>query len=146
MRKFGRKLVLIFVLILIALQFIKKERSYLEVNPQTDFLLVLKAPKEVARIFKANCYDCHSRQVEYPWYASVAPISFVIEHHVEEGMEHLDFSDWTKYAPKKAAHKLEEIIEEVEKGKMPLKSYALLHGELSDEDKKIILHWVQTLR
>lgn len=146
MKKIARKFILIFVGILIVLQFVKSERIYQEVNPQTDFLLVLKAPKEVARIVKANCYDCHSRQVEYPWYASVAPISFVIEHHVEEGMKHLDFSDWTKYAPKKAAHKLEEIVEEVEEGKMPLKSYALLHGELSEEDEKIFLNWVQTLR
>jgi hypothetical protein len=146
MKKFTRKIILIFAGILIVLQVVKSEKSYEEVNPQTDFLSVLKAPKEVARIVKVNCYDCHSRQVKYPWYASVAPISFVIEHHVEEGIEHLDFSDWTKYGPKKAAHKLEEIVEEVEEGKMPLKSYALLHGELSEEDEKVFLNWVQTLR
>ena len=146
MKKNGRKIILISVVLLVVLQFVKSERVHRPVNPQTDFLSVLKAPKEVARIVKANCYDCHSRQVEYPWYASVAPISFLIEHHVEEGIEHLNFSDWTKYTSKKAAHKLEEILEEVDEDKMPLKPYALLHGNLSDIDKKTFLDWIEAIR
>jgi hypothetical protein len=146
MKKKGRKIILISVMLLVVLQFVNAERTYRAVNPQTDFLSVTKAPKEVALIVKANCYDCHSRQVEYPWYASIAPISFLIEHHVEEGIEHLNFSDWTRYSSKKAAHKLEEIVEEVEEDKMPLKSYTLLHGNLSDRDKKTFLDWIQTVR
>ena len=41
---------------------------------------------------------------------------------MEEGIEHLNFSDWAKYSSKKAAHKLEESVEEGEEDKMPLKS------------------------
>lgn len=132
--------------LLIVLQFVKFEQEYQEMNPQTDFLSVLKAPKKVVDIVKANCYDCHSRQVNYPWYASVAPISFVIEHHIAEGMEHLNFSDWTNYSSEKAVHKLEEIVEEVEENEMPLKSYTLVHGKLSDADKKTLIHWIETIQ
>ena len=62
--------------------------------------------------------------------------------------EHLDFSNWTDYSPKKADHKLEEFYEEVEEGEMPLKTYIFLHGEakLSEEDIELLLSWVKSLR
>jgi len=47
---------------------------------------------------------------------------------------------------KKKDHKLEELIEEVEEGEMPLTSYTLIHGNLTKEDQKLLLNWVKNLR
>jgi hypothetical protein len=31
------------------------------------------------------CFDCHSNQTRWPWYSHVAPISWLVQHDVEEG-------------------------------------------------------------
>jgi hypothetical protein len=40
------------------------------------------------------CYDCHSDEVKVPWYGHVAPVSWWMNHHVEEGRAALNFSQW----------------------------------------------------
>lgn len=39
------------------------------------------------------CYDCHSNRTRWPWYSRVAPVSWVIAHHVSEGRAALNFTD-----------------------------------------------------
>ncbi len=141
-----KKIGVVLIIALVVMQFIRPDRTYVAVDTQTDFLSVTQAPENIAAIVKKNCYDCHSDQTAYPWYTNVAPLSFWINHHIEEGKEHLNFSNWTKYPAKKAAHKLEEFFEEVEEGKMPLESYTYLHGSLSETDKSTLLTWVQSIR
>ena len=71
---------------------------------------------------KRACFDCHSNETDWPWYAYVAPISWFTAGHVHEGREHLNFSEW----PLGEEH---DPAEEVEEGKMPLRSYTWLHPE-----------------
>ena len=78
-------------------------------------------------LVKRSCFDCHSNETVWPWYSNVAPLRWVIAHHVEEGREHLNFSRWD--LPQKDAH---EAAEEVEDGEMPMAGYLLLH-----QDKKL---------
>ncbi len=40
------------------------------------------------------CYDCHSNEVHTPWYGKIAPVSWWVTHHVDEGRAALNFSDW----------------------------------------------------
>ena len=70
------------------------------------------------------CFDCHSHETHWPWYASIAPLSWRIQHHVEEGREHLNFSAFDQ--PQKDA---DEAAEMVEKGAMPLSDFLLMHPE-----------------
>lgn len=60
------------------------------------------------------CYSCHSNEVEYPPYASVAPISWMVQRHVDEGREAVNFSDFAT-DPGEA----DESIEVIEEGEMP---------------------------
>ena len=103
---------------------------------------------KVESILKTSCFDCHSNHTSYPFYAQVAPISFWINHHVEEGKEHLNFSDWNNYSIKKKLHKLDEIIEEIEEHEMPLRSYTLLHtdAKLNEEASKLLVNWSKKLQ
>lgn len=39
------------------------------------------------------CYDCHSNETRWPWYSRIAPVSWVVAHHVAEGRAALNFSD-----------------------------------------------------
>ena len=33
------------------------------------------------------CFDCHSNEVDYPWYSRLAPISWAVQLHVDGGRE-----------------------------------------------------------
>lgn len=73
------------------------------------------------------CYDCHSNEVVWPWYANVAPISWVVTNHVEEGREAVNYSEWDTGGGEEADDSIETILE----GEMPPGYYTLfgLHGD-----------------
>lgn len=103
------------------IQFIPVNRSNPAVVGDID------APEPVATILRRSCYDCHSNQTNWPWYSYVAPVSWWVADHVREGREHLNFSRWSEYPAEERAELLEESIEEVQEGKMPLPSYLWSH-------------------
>lgn len=135
-------LILILV-ILVIIQFIRIEKTMPEANTEADFISSTNPPSEIANLIKTSCYDCHSYHVKYPWYAEIAPVSWYIKHHVNEGLERINFSDWVAYSDKKAARKLEACAETVELENMPLSSYTLLHSEarLTREQRKKLSDW-----
>lgn len=102
---------------------------------------------EVREILTRSCFDCHSNRTVWPWYSKVAPVSWWIVRHVDEGREHLNFSTWDSLAPEDQQKALEETVEEVEKGKMPLASYVIGHpqAELSDNDRQALASWARAL-
>ena len=46
----------------------------------------------------------------------------------------------------KKDRKIEELIEMVEKEEMPLNSYKLLHGDMSENEQKLLLQWAGLVR
>lgn len=141
------KLVLVVLLVaLVLMQFIRPEKNQGGYESVAAFLAETKPSEAVAGILKAHCYDCHSNQTQYPWYAEIAPVSYFLKDHVDEGKEHFNISGWTSYSLKKKDHKLEELIEEVEKGEMPLDSYTWIHGNLAESDRELLLQWAQLVR
>lgn len=70
------------------------------------------------------CFDCHSNETQWPWYSNVAPVSWLINRHVLEGREHMNFSEWATYSEDAA-----EIQEVMVSGEMPLPMYLPLHPE-----------------
>jgi mono/diheme cytochrome c family protein len=81
---------------------------------------------------KRACFDCHSNETEWPAYASFAPVSWLVQHDVDEGRAVLNFSEWTR--PQKDA---KEAPEEITQGEMPPAAYLLVHGHarLSEADR-----------
>lgn len=132
-----KKIVVGLVAVLIVLQFVPIDRENPPVTGAID------APANVVAILERACYDCHSNQTEWPWYSHIAPVSFLVADDVEEGREHLNFSEWDKLPAGKRAHAIEEIWEEVEEGEMPLWFYTPLHpeAELTDADREALHGW-----
>ena len=60
------------------------------------------------------CFGCHSNEVEYPAYASVAPISWIVETHVSEGREKVNYSEFDS-----RQRGADETIEVIQEGSMP---------------------------
>jgi hypothetical protein len=101
------------------------------------------APEQVKEILERACRDCHSHETRWPWYATVAPVSWLIEHDVEEGREYLNLSTWDNY-PSEKRHKLfKEIREEIEAGSMPPWYYVAMHpsARLSERDLGLLRGW-----
>lgn len=80
------------------------------------------------------CYGCHSNEVEYPAYASVAPISWMVQRHVEEGRGELNFSTFDV-----STYGADEAVETILEGSMPPSYYTRfgLHPESKLTDSEI---------
>jgi Haem-binding domain len=103
----------------------------------------IEAPAEVKEIFMRSCYDCHSNETEWPWYAYIAPASWMTAKDVSGGREELNFSEWNGYNDKRKEKSIKEIWKEVNDGEMPEWYYMKLHpgAKLSPVDKEIIRKW-----
>ena len=132
--------------ILIILQFIPAHVPGNSAVNNGDLILNGNA-SQVADLLKNTCYDCHSNQVDFPWYAKVAPASWLLARDIKEGKEHLNFSEWEEYSKRNKIGKLESIQEEVTSGAMPLKVYTLMHKDarLSTAQREAIKAWTEEL-
>ncbi len=136
------------VFLFLAIQSIRIDKTTEPVNPATDFIALTSANTDIANTLKVACYDCHSNQPTYPWYTNIAPFSWWIKHHIDEGSHHLNFSIWGTYTEKRKNHKLDECVEMVEEGEMPMSSYTLMHGDakLTDAQKQQLVEFFKSLK
>lgn len=113
-------------------------------NPpvKNDFLTAALPPATVAASLRAACYDCHSNETKWPWYSKIAPVSWLIASDVNEGRQHLNFSDWPT-EPDRAAKKLDRMNEVVDYREMPPKKYTLIHTDarFTEAQRKEIMDW-----
>jgi hypothetical protein len=91
------------------------------------------------------CFDCHSNETRWPWYARIAPASWLTAHDVAEGRRALNFSEWGVARPgadggdeeageheggeDESGEALEHISQVLQHGEMPPASYTLLHPD-----------------
>jgi len=141
----------VFMLLLITFiigQFFGPEKNEGRLLSVNAFLDETNPPEQVKLILEKTCYDCHSNATQYPWYNNITPINYWMAHHVNEGKEELNFSNWVGNSVKRKDHKFEELIEMLEEKEMPLKSYTLMHDEakLSDTEIQAVVDWARLVR
>ncbi|OIN56089.1 heme-binding domain-containing protein [Arsenicibacter rosenii] len=124
-----KRMLMAAIFLLAGIQFIRPARNLGNADGPQDITHAVAVPAPVLTMLKTSCYDCHANKTAYPWYANIQPVGLWLGHHVEEGKEELNFTEFATYAPKRMAHKLEEIAEEVEEGHMPLPAYTLIHAD-----------------
>ncbi|MRI82815.1 MAG: cytochrome C [Nitratiruptor sp.] len=129
----------ILALIFAAMQLIP---SYPKENPPTDPSLEIELPPDLMAIIRRSCYDCHSNQTRWPWYADVAPMKWIVRRDVQEGRKALNFSIWKSYSPERQKELKAQIFRSVILA-MPLPQYLWLHPEakLSKEERERIQMW-----
>lgn len=110
--------------------------------PVANKLPATNAPPPVVALLHAACYDCHSNETKWPWYSRIAPVSWLIASDVNEGRQHLNFSDWPP-EPERAAKKFDRINEVLDYREMPLKQYTLLHpaARLTEAQRQQLMDW-----
>lgn len=127
----------IIVLVLLAIQFVPVSRT----NPPAGDGPLVDA--EVGGLLRNACYGCHSYETRWPWYSRIAPVSWLIAGHVNEGRAHLNFSRWPALDFDLEDELLRQIAAEVKSGRMPPASYKLLHPEarLDASQQDLLVRW-----
>ena len=84
------------------------------------------------------CFDCHSNETVWPWYSNIAPVSWLVQHDVDEGRQYLNFSEWGRGEEGNEPDELGEVILE---GEMPPGQFLILHSEakLTDAEKAALV-------
>ena len=148
MLKVLKWLVVVVACLFVAAQFRRPART----NPPVDQSQTIEAhaqmTPQVASILARSCSDCHSHKTAWPWYTNVAPISWFIVNHVNEGRHNMNLSEWGRYDLRRQRNKLQQMCEEVQDGAMPLSTYTPLHpnSKLSPDDVKTLCGWTEAER
>ena len=143
MKKYVKWMLGGLLLALVLLQFSNPARTNPPVLPGRDFLASNAPPPAVVGLLRAACYDCHSYESVWPWYSRVAPVSWRVVWHVDDGRKALNFSDWPHDRPDRERSRYRKIRDTVESSEMPLKDYTWLHpaARLSETDRQLLVEW-----
>jgi Haem-binding domain len=105
-------------------------------------------PENVKSILTKACYDCHSNNTVYPWYNNIQPVAWWLNNHVQEGKQHLNFSDFTSMRVARQYKRLNDCIETIKENEMPLSSYTWIHKNaiLTESEKQTVYDWCNMVR
>jgi hypothetical protein len=143
-----KKALLTLAVILLLLQFYRPARNISSGAQPKALKNKFSIPPNIQSAFTAACYDCHSNNTKYPWYAEVQPINLFLTRHVNEGKQELNFDEFLNYTDKRQIKKMKEIAEVIENQEMPLTSYTLIHRDavLSENQRTEIIAWANNIR
>ncbi len=129
------------------IQFIPTDNINRPVDHKVNFVDVKKTPLKIRGLIKGACYDCHSDETIYPGYAYVAPISWSVKSHINEGREHLNFSIWKNYNQDLKKSMLEKSVQTIQDKTMPLPGYIVYHKEanLSEAERMLLIQYFQEM-
>lgn len=136
-------LLLIFIFGLI--QFIRpKPVEYEKIKETKDLAGV---PKEINEILKNSCFNCHSSSPQLEWYDKITPANFLVNSHIQRGMEALNFSNWDSLAPAKRKGALYYGLNKILVGEMPPPSYIFVHpsAKLNNEQIHLIKNYLVSI-
>jgi Haem-binding domain len=141
-KKIIKWILIALVVAFIVMQFFNPPRT----NPPVanDFIAATKPPPEIEKLFRASCYDCHSRETKWPWYSKIAPMSWQIAQDVDYGRANLDLSDWPTNDLARATKKMSTMSDDISDKSMPMPKYLLIHHDarLTDAQRKQITDWL----
>ena len=131
-----------------AIQFIQPTRNISGHMLATEISKAVSVPDSVQMILKRACYDCHSNNTIYPFYAYIQPIGWLLNSHIKEGKSQLNFSDFGSLSKRRQASKLKSIANQIKDESMPLPAYIVLHKNalLRKTDKDLIINWVNNTK
>jgi hypothetical protein len=143
-----KKIFVALLLLLVVIQFVRPTKNLSPGPHLQDLTVIHPTPAPVKELLRVACYDCHSNNTRYPWYAEVQPLGWWLKNHVEHGQNELNFSVFGRYTTKQAARKLDACIDEIADRNMPLPSYRLTHRDarLSDAQIQLLSDWFEETR
>lgn len=141
----GNIIWIVLIAIVVVMQLIPSGLPEVISENENDLIVNSNVPDSVAYLLKNTCYDCHSNETVYPWYSYVAPVSWLVARDTKLGRAELNFSNWESNDKMHKAKYLDDIIDEVSDGGMPMAIYPLMHPEakLKKSDRQMIVDWAE---
>lgn len=133
------------IILFLAIQFYQPARNMDSKQVgNADFIQIYNPPAEVGQLLRGSCYNCHSNNTHYMWFDYIQPGRTLVEYHIRQAKEDLNFNEWGNYFDLKQDRLLGSIKTQVEKKEMPLPSYTWFHPEarLTDAQRKILINWI----
>jgi len=131
------------IAVVLIIQLIPSGRPEVMPDNPDDLIINNSIPDSITTLLKAACYDCHSNETSYPWYAYVAPVSWLVARDINVGRSNMNLSDWQSKSKIDKVKILGDIQDEIEEGSMPMPIYILMHPEakLTPEQRKMLILW-----
>lgn len=122
------------LVVLLAIQFVPYGRDH--TNP-TGGRKIAWDSRRTEQLMTDACMDCHSNLTSWPWYSNVAPVSWLVQHDVDEGRAELNLST--------GEVDLDEMIEAIREGSMPPLQYKPTHpgAWLSQGEKQDLIQGLE---
>jgi hypothetical protein len=136
------------VAVFIVIQFFRPAKNHWNGPAANEIQKQFLVPAEVQEVTRNACYDCHSNNTNYPWYAEVMPVGWILADDIHDGKSELNFDEFGSYRPMRQYRKFREIQEQIESREMPMPSYVMMHkkADLSEETKTLLISWTIAMR
>jgi hypothetical protein len=140
-----KKVLLATGIVFIAIQFIQPAKNISSQVSATDISKTIPVPDNVQAILKNACYDCHSNNTNYPWYAYIQPSGWLLASHIAEAKGKLNFNEFGNLSVRRQISKLDGIANSIKDNIMPLASYKMMHknARLTKYEKELLIKWAQ---
>jgi mono/diheme cytochrome c family protein len=126
----------------VAIQFVPVQRTNPLIVTQLDW-----DSAQTQALAQRACMDCHSNETRWPWYAYVAPVSWLVAHDVEDGRREMNFSQLSMDA-NSLGRVSQRIQRAIQSGNMPPAQYFPTHPDArltADEKLALIAGMQKTL-
>jgi hypothetical protein len=145
--KLWKKIALGLAAVFVVLQCIRPEKN-IGNSSAHNIVQHFTVPPGVQTILQRSCYNCHSNNTVYPWYAEIQPAGWLLAKHIRDGKRGLNFDEYTTYRLMRQYRRFQDIIDQVEGDEMPLPSYLLIHrdAKLSSSQKNELIQWCTAMR
>jgi len=146
MKVFKKILIGLLVVFIVAQAF--RPSKNLSNDTTKDISKSYAVPDSVKTILAKACNDCHSNNTRYPWYAEIQPVAWWLGDHIKEGKSKINFNEFSGYRIAKQYKRLEDCMDEVKEGGMPLPAYTWFHKDavLTAAEKHALLNWFENIR
>jgi Haem-binding domain len=137
--KIALVLVAALLAVSIAIQFVPVQRTNPPVVTQLDW-----DSAQTQALAQRACMDCHSNETKWPWYSSVAPVSWLVVLDVERGRRELNFSQLSANA-NSLGRVSQRVQRAIQGGDMPPVQYFPTHpdAQLSADEKLALIAGMQ---
>ena len=143
-----KKIFLFLLTVLVVIQFIHPKPNKSKGDQPNYIGKVYPVPEDVKSILAKACNDCHSNNTRYPWYSNIQPVDWWMGGHIRKGKKGMNLDEYTNRPLRFQYHRMEDLVDEVKDGGMPLNSYLWIHKDarLTPGEKQKLIDWAGLVR
>jgi hypothetical protein len=142
-----KKILLFLLAALVVIQFIHPKHNKNKTDQPNYIGKTFSMSEDVKSILAKACNDCHSNNTRYPWYSNIQPVDWWMNGHIKKGKKGMNLDEYTNRRLRYQYHKMEDFVEQIKEGEMPLNSYTWIHKDaiLSQAEKNTLLNWANSI-